>query len=169
MVLLPAPRSRIAQLSMANPLKGRSGLLERRLLGCLPDESLPSFFRGTCCHILGWKWTRNWKYLDVPEIIGSKSDSAIPGTAAPHPQAPLSVGSPRQEYWSGLPFPSPGVFPTQGSNPWLLHCRRVLHPWATREASETWHIIMWSCHALKRFLEVRWWIKSLGMSLTHRD
>ena len=22
-------------------------------------------------------------------------------------QAPLSVGFPRQEYWSGLPFPSP--------------------------------------------------------------
>ena len=25
-------------------------------------------------------------------------------------QAPLSMGFPRQEYWSGLPFPSPGVF-----------------------------------------------------------
>ena len=36
-------------------------------------------------------------------------------------QAPLSMGSPRQEYWSGLPFPSPGVFPTQGLNPRLLH------------------------------------------------
>ena len=23
-------------------------------------------------------------------------------------QAPLSLGFPRQEYWSGLPFPSPG-------------------------------------------------------------
>ena len=23
-------------------------------------------------------------------------------------QAPLSMGFPRQEYWSGLPFPSPG-------------------------------------------------------------
>ena len=26
-------------------------------------------------------------------------------------QAPLSMGSPRQEYWSGLPFPSPGDLP----------------------------------------------------------
>ena len=24
-------------------------------------------------------------------------------------QTPLSMGFPRQEYWSGLPFPSPGV------------------------------------------------------------
>ena len=33
------------------------------------------------------------------------------------------MGFSRQEYWSGLPFPSPGVFPTQGSNPGLLHYR----------------------------------------------
>ena len=26
-----------------------------------------------------------------------------------------------QEYWSGLPFPIPGIFLTQGSNPHLLH------------------------------------------------
>ena len=26
-------------------------------------------------------------------------------------QAPLSMGFPRQEYWSGLPFPSPGELP----------------------------------------------------------
>ena len=37
------------------------------------------------------------------------SDSVIPWTKA-H-QAPLSMGFSRQEYWSGLPFPSPGGFP----------------------------------------------------------
>ena len=35
-------------------------------------------------------------------------------------QAPPSMGFSRQEYWSGLPFPSPGVFPTQGWNPCLM-------------------------------------------------
>ena len=29
-------------------------------------------------------------------------------------QAPLSVGFPRQEYWSGLPFPPPGDLPDPG-------------------------------------------------------
>ena len=29
-------------------------------------------------------------------------------------QAPLSMGFSRQEYWSGLPFLSPGVFPDPG-------------------------------------------------------
>ena len=30
-------------------------------------------------------------------------------------QAPLSMGFPRQEYWSGLPFPSPEDLPEQGT------------------------------------------------------
>ena len=34
--------------------------------------------------------------------------------------APLSMEFFRQEYWSGLPFPSPGDLPTQGLNPHLL-------------------------------------------------
>ena len=32
-------------------------------------------------------------------------------------QAPLSVGFPRQEYWSGLPFPPPEDFPHPGMEP----------------------------------------------------
>ena len=41
-------------------------------------------------------------------------------TYCSHP-ASSSMGFPRQEHWSGLPFPSSGVFPTQGSNLRLLH------------------------------------------------
>ena len=37
---------------------------------------------------------------------------ATPWTVA-H-QAPLSMAFPRQEYWSGLPFASPGDFPNPG-------------------------------------------------------
>ena len=32
-------------------------------------------------------------------------------------QAPLSMGFSRQEYWSGLPFPSPGDLPHPGIEP----------------------------------------------------
>ena len=32
-------------------------------------------------------------------------------------QAPLSMEFYRQEYWSGLPFPSPGDLPEQGPEP----------------------------------------------------
>ena len=32
-------------------------------------------------------------------------------------QAPLSMGLSRQEYWSGLPFPTPGDLPDPGIEP----------------------------------------------------
>ena len=40
---------------------------------------------------------------------------ATPWTVA-H-KAPLSMGFSRQEYWSGLPFPSPGDLPNPGIEP----------------------------------------------------
>ena len=42
-------------------------------------------------------------------------------------QAPLPMGFFRQEYWSGLPSLLQGIFPTQGLNPDLLHCRKILY------------------------------------------
>ena len=39
-------------------------------------------------------------------------DSCDPWSVAR--QAPVSMGLSRQEYWSGLPFPSPGDLPGQG-------------------------------------------------------
>ena len=41
---------------------------------------------------------------------------AIPWTVAR--QASLSMKFSRQEYWSGLPFPSPGDLPSPGIEPW---------------------------------------------------
>ena len=43
------------------------------------------------------------------------SDSVTPWTVAL--QAPLSMEFPRQEHWSGLPFPSPGDLPDSGIEP----------------------------------------------------
>ena len=42
-------------------------------------------------------------------------------------QVLLSMGLPRQEYWSELPFPSPRDLPNTGTEPSLLHCRQVLY------------------------------------------
>ena len=36
-------------------------------------------------------------------------------------EAPLFMGFSRQEYWTGLPFPSPWIFPAQGTYQNLLH------------------------------------------------
>ena len=69
------------------------------------------------------------------EIVSVTSDSMAPW-AAGH-QARLPMGFSSQEYWSGLPFPSP-----QGSNPGLLPCRwrtpgkKGWEAWAYREHRE---------------------------------
>ena len=42
-------------------------------------------------------------------------------------QASLSMGFSRQEYWSGLPSPSPGDLPNPELNPGLPHCRQTLY------------------------------------------
>ena len=63
------------------------------------------------------------------------SDSfATPLTVA-H-QTPLSLGFSRQEYWNGLLFPSPGIFPIQQLN-LNVSCisRQILNCWATWEAT----------------------------------
>ena len=43
-------------------------------------------------------------------------DCSLPGS---------SVHGISRKYWSGLPFPSPRIFPTQRLNPGLLHCRQI--------------------------------------------
>ena len=40
-------------------------------------------------------------------------------------QAPLSIEFSRQEYWSGLPFPSPGYLPNPGIKPLSLELQAV--------------------------------------------
>ena len=39
---------------------------------------------------------------------------------------PLSMEFPRQDYWSGLPFPSPGDVPNPGIEPASPHCSQNL-------------------------------------------
>ena len=49
------------------------------------------------------------------ESVGHVQLFATPWTVAR--QAPLTVDFPRQEYWSGEPFPSPGDLPQPGIQP----------------------------------------------------
>ena len=59
-------------------------------------------------------------------------------------QAPPSMEFSRQEYWSELPFPSPGDLPDPGIEPARVSCIAGRHytVWASQE--------YWSCHFLSR-------------------
>ena len=56
-----------------------------------------------------WKWKVKVKSLSRVRLL------ATPWTVAY--QAPPPMGFSRQEYWSGLPFPSPGDLPDPGIKP----------------------------------------------------
>ena len=56
----------------------------------------------------------------------------------------LSLGSSRQIYWSGLPFPSPGDLPTQGSKLGFLHCRQIRYQLSCEGGPGNWRHLPWS-------------------------
>ena len=72
----------------------------------------------------------SWAIIDMVGVIThfwvfcDPLDYSPPGSSV--------MGFPRQECWSGLPFPTPGdfsnpgIFPTQGLNPHLLHWQASL-------------------------------------------
>ena len=68
-----------------------------------------------------WKWSRVLLF-------------ATPWTVAY--QAPLSMGFSRQEYWSGLPFPSPGDLPDPGIEPRSPALQTLYHP--NHQGSPLW-------------------------------
>ena len=53
-------------------------------------------------------------------------------------QAPLSMGFSRQEYWSGLPCPPPGIFPIRGSDTGLAYCRQILDHLSYQRSPRYW-------------------------------
>ena len=62
-------------------------------------------------------YTVCWHTLSVPLSLVAKLCSTPVTLWTVSCQAPLSIGFSRQEYWSGLPFPSPGDLPNPGIKP----------------------------------------------------
>ena len=73
------------------------------------------------------------KYYKESESVSHSviSNSVTPWTAAL--QAPLSMEFSRQEYYSGLPFPSPGDLPDLGMEPRSPTLQADSLPWGPPE------------------------------------
>ena len=82
------------------------------------------------------KWKVKVKSLSCVRLF------AIPWSVAY--QASLSMGFSRQEYWSGLPFPSPGDLPNPGVERSPILWADAFTVWATREVSRgPMHMGIW--------------------------
>ena len=82
-----------------------------------------------CCDSWGHKESDTTQRLNWTELHGwwLKSLSRVQLFATPWTvahQAPPSMGFSREEYWSGLPFPSPGDLPYPGIEPRSPTCRQ---------------------------------------------
>ena len=85
-----------------------------------PDLNLPSSFptqapRGQFLHHMAHQSQENVYDQIVFSCSVMSNSFATPWTEAHH--TPLSMGFPRQEYWTRLPFSSPGDLPDPGINP----------------------------------------------------
>ena len=71
----------------------------------------------SCVSCIGKRILYHYCHLSESEVklLSRVRLFATPWTVAY--QAPLSMGFSRQEYWSGLPFPSPGDHPDPGIEP----------------------------------------------------
>ena len=73
------------------------------------------------CASCTFPWPQEWQLGSIMPLLLLLftrlvvSSFATPGALAC--QSPLSIGFPRQEYWSGWPFPSPGDLPHPGIKP----------------------------------------------------
>ena len=88
-----------------------------------------------------WKWKVKGKSLSCAWLT--------PWTVAC--QAPLSMGFSRQEYWSGLPFPSPQwhiIWPQKGIEYWCM----LYHEWILRTLCSC----MQSCFSSVQSLSCVW-------------
>ena len=71
-------------------------------------------------------------------------------------QAPLSVGFSRQEYWSGLPFPSPGNLPNPESEPASLTSHALARRFFTTSAHCCMYIVSKFNSLLKSYPWLPW-------------
>ena len=67
-------------------------------------------------HLVEWDELADLNLLLKVTVLSHVWLFATPWTVAY--QAPLSMRFSRQEYWNGLPFPSPGDLPDSGIEPW---------------------------------------------------
>ena len=78
--------------------------------GSLPGSTVPGILQARTLEWVAISCSKVWKWKVKGKSLSRVQPLATPWTAAY--QAPLSMGFSRQEYWSGVPLPSP-VLPSR--------------------------------------------------------
>ena len=78
--------------------------------GSPPGSSVPGILQARILEWVAISFSKAWKWKVNVKLLSRAWLLATPWTAAY--QAPPSMGFSRQEYWSGLPLPSPAACAT---------------------------------------------------------
>ena len=89
-----AAKSLQSYLTLCNPIDGSP-----------PGSPTPGILQARTLEWVAISFSSAWKWKVKAKLLSRVRLAATPGTTAY--QAPLSMGFSRQEYWSGLPLPSP--------------------------------------------------------------
>ena len=125
------------------------------------------FFSAYCVLSLVWLFAT----AQSQTRLKRRSSSSNPMKRAHACQAPLCLGFPRQEHWSGLLFPSAGDFPDSGikpvSLPSLVPPRKTIFPACWYTKTSLFHIEKAECGRIDAF-ELWFWRRLLRVPWTAR-
>ena len=117
--------------------------------GSPPGSAVPGILQARTLEWVAISFSSAWKWKVKVKLLSHVRLLATPWTAA-H-QAPQSMGSSRQEYWSGVPLPSPK---------WSLQCLINMSPYRVKNFSFLW----WQCSRSTRLATFKYAIRYINYS-----
>ena len=117
----PHPMTNPEDIAFQNFPAARGQRWREKLQNCLVQQS-PTFWpQGP----VWWKTVFPWTSGERWGMVWGWFNLCNPTDYSP--QAPLSMGFAKKEYWSGLPFHSPRYLTDSGIKPWSLALQQILH------------------------------------------
>ena len=119
--------------------------------GSPPGSAVPGILQAGTLEWVAISFSNVWKWKVKVKSLSHVQLSATPWTAAY--QVPLSTGFSRQEYWSGVPLPSPWIPSSSFKVMLCCHIKSIWRPrgmvrGGRRERGSGWgtHVYLWWIH-----------------------
>ena len=100
--------------------------------GSPPGSPVPGILQARTLEWVAISFSNAWKWKNKVKSLSRVRLLATPWTAA-H-QAPPSMGFSRQEYWSGVPLPSPNLYSAVGQ----IHIYEARRKWIKNKQNFIW-------------------------------
>ena len=117
--------------------------------GSPPGSPVPGILQARTLEWVAISFSNAWKWKVKVKLLSRVRLLATPWTAAYH--APLPMGFSRQEYWSGVPLPSPDLpltFPNLSLELHRCDCFSFKEHLEGKEDGDSGSLVQGNCHEL---------------------